>query len=703
MRKRVYLLIGFLLFSISLFSQEKDSIRNIELNEVTISAFGTKSNIKQFPHKVEVIQKKDIQNIPSDNVGDILKKTSGIDIIEYPGFQANIGMRGFPPTGQGNTYTLMLVNGIPAGSRNIATLDLNNVEQIEVLKGPFSSFFGSGAMAGVINIVTPKSKGKIQGETSVSYGSFQTFVLKANVGGKISGNFNFDLSAKLNNQNKDYKTGSHNVFNLSSTEKQIMDDKSYGQVFDNTTFKNYTTNLRLGYDINKNWQINLYENLFIANKVLLNGNFWGVYGSNQRDINRLSQSLSIEGNVGNHSLRISPYISKEVDDLYNNISDTNFVSSSYIYKTYGFNLQDEYTFDKHKIIVGLDNFSQNFNSKQWSDATTPQAPYQPDYANISYGLFTQLRFVFLDNKLNTSIGTRYDYMKYKTFKTNFIESENSAATYNTVNPNIGVKYEIVDGLNISGSAGTAFFAPDAFKKTGSYTWGIFKYKGNPNLKPEESFTYDFGVSYSNQKKGVWASITYFNTNHKGLLVYDYSNLDYTTFKNADKAKMNGLEISLAYDFGNFSQYKYSFKLYCNLTHLVNTDVTINNVKNDMKYVRKNNASFGIEYRNFKNISARLNGRFIGSRYEDNWLYNYSMSGRIPYTTTDGYAVRSSLINDDVLKHPNFMVFDFSSSYTLYNKYMVGFSIMNLLDENYTEKDTYYMPGRMFTGSLTFKF
>jgi TonB-dependent heme/hemoglobin receptor len=703
MRTKIQLFTILLICSINVFSQESDSIKNIELNEITISAFGSKSKIKEFPHKVEVLQIKDLQSIPSENLGDILKKTSSIDILEYPGFKSNIGMRGFTPTSQGSTYTLMLVNGIPYGSQNVATMDLGNVEQIEVLKGPFSSFFGSGAMAGVINIVTPRSKEKIHGETSLSYGSFQTLGLRANIGGKVVGNFNFDFSAKLNNQYKDYKTGNDNLLGLSSIEKQIMDDKSYGKTFDNTTYKNYVTNLRLGYDINKNWQLNLYENLFIANKILMNGSFWGIYGTNQNNINRLSHNLSIEGKEGNHSLRFSPYFSKEVENLYNNISDTNYITSSYTYKTYGFNLQDEYSFDKHKIIVGLDNYSQNLSSKQWGDATTPQAPYQPDYANISYGLFTQIRFAFLDNKLNTSVGARYDYMKYKTYKTNYIESENSTDTYNTINPNIGVKYELIDGLNISSSAGTAFLAPDAFKKTGNYTSGTYKYKGNPNLEPEKSFSYDFGLSYSNQKKGVWASITYFNTDHKGLLVYDFSNIDYTTFKNADKAKMNGVEVSLAYDFGNFKQYKYSLKLYCNLTHLINTDVIINNVTDNIKYVRKNNASFGIEYRNFKSISIRLNGRFIGSRYEDNWLYNYSMSGRIPYTTSDGYDIRGSLINQDVLKHPNFMVFDFSSSYTLYNKCLIGFSIQNLLDENYTEKDTYYMPGRMFTGSLTFKF
>jgi outer membrane receptor for ferrienterochelin and colicin len=686
----------------SISAQQADTLKTVHLEEVTVSAFRVKSNMKELPQNIQVLNRRDIRQIPNESVSDLLKKTAGIDIVEYPGFSSNIGMRGFAPTAHGSTYTLTLVNGIPTGTQNPSTIDLNNTEQVEILKGPYSSFFGSGAMAGVINIVTPQNKEKLTGNFGISAGSFATYALKASIGGELVSRLNFDLSFKAFQQKDDYKTGNNNFLRTTSEEKAILDD-TYGKTFHNTSYNKYNADLRLGYDINRDWQVNLYENIFIADKVLANGNFWGIYGSNQKGINRWSQSLSVEGKKGNHNLRFTPYFNNEGVDYYNNISDTNYVESSYIFRSYGFVLQDGFTFGNHRLIVGFDNHSQMYINKQWSKASERTAPYQPDYANIANGAFVQSTFNFFDSRLNASLGLRYDLIYFKLYETDYIESKNSTEKYQTVNPNVSLKYNILKGLSIHAGVGTAFLTPDAFKKTGNYTSGTTVYRGNPDLDPETSLSYDLGVSYANSSKGIAASIAWFDTDHDGLLVYDRSNKEYTTFKNADDAHMSGLEIALAYDFGSLSNYEYSLKLYGNLTHLLKSEVTTGGVTSDMKYVRKNNGSFGIEYGNNSNIALRLNGRYIGHRYEDNWLYGYGSNGNVPLTTADGTPIRPSLVNTYILEHPDFVVFDLTGSYTLAKRYTLGLSVQNLLDENYTEKDTYNMPGRMITGSLTYSF
>ena len=124
----------------------------------------------------------------------------------------------------------------------------------------------------------------------------------------------------------------------------------------------------------------------------------------------------------------------------------------------------------------------------------------------------------------------------------------------------------------------------------------------------------------------------------------------------------------------------------------------------MKYVRKYNSSFGIDYNTFKSFSLRLNGRFSGHRYEDNLLIGYdSNNNPVPLLTATGTQIRPQLINNNVIQMPDFIIFDISLNYSVYKQYLIGLTIKNLLDENYTEKDGYNMPGRTVTISFNYSF
>jgi len=62
-----------------------------------------------------------------------------------------------------------------------------------------------------------------------------------------------------------------------------------------------------------------------------------------------------------------------------------------------------------------------------------------------------------------------------------------------------------------------------------------------------------------------------------------------------------------------------------------------------------------------------------------------------------------LIHENVLKHPDYLIVDLSASYTIKEKYGIGITIDNLFDDNYMEKDSYYMMGRSFMARLSYKF
>ncbi len=131
------------------------------------------------------------------------------------------------------------------------------------------------------------------------------------------------------------------------------------------------------------------------------------------------------------------------------------------------------------------------------------------------------------------------------------------------------------------------------------------------------------------------------------------------------------------------------------------------LEGSMRYVRDNTASFGLEFDNLKGFSTRLNGRYIGYRYEDNYMYmaDYSNWPNVIKNPIvhKGAEVRADLVDEALLRHPVSYVFDYSASYTYKEKYTLVLTVSNLLDENYTEKDGYNMPGRAVMAKLGYKF
>ena len=256
----------------------------------------------------------------------------------------------------------------------------------------------------------------------------------------------------------------------------------------------------------------------------------------------------------------------------------------------------------------------------------------------------------------------------------------------------------------------------AFKVAGFYSvseyfadwdfWWIQNYKGNPDLKPESSVTVDFGLGFTSKNEAFNIDITFFNTNHTDKIV-EYKENDTTFFKNANSALYQGFETMASVDFGKFLSDRYKLELYANLTIMTNCtfeDTKVeggNTVKfdRDMLYIRKSNGSFGVMFDNYKGFSTRLNARYIGSRLEkDNFA-----SLRPKITAVDYYQKGGYTAADKVLQHPDYLIFDYSVSYTFQKNKKFGLTIANLLDENYTEKDGYNMPGRSVMGSFTYNF
>ena len=98
------------------------AVKHLNLSEVKINASRVNAKMKDLPQKVEVVTRRMIEATPAVDMGELLKKTAGVDIIQYPGISSAVSMRGFAPS-TSNKYNVILIDGKPAGTTNIATID----------------------------------------------------------------------------------------------------------------------------------------------------------------------------------------------------------------------------------------------------------------------------------------------------------------------------------------------------------------------------------------------------------------------------------------------------------------------------------------------------------------------------------------------------------------------------------------------------
>ena len=156
--------------------EEKDKKKAIKLEEVVVTATRTEKDVDSAPGSVTVISKEDMKFRDIHTIDDALKYESGI---------YNARLRGMSAA----HHTLVMLNGMPLNTGwrghvrwdNIAT---ENVERIEIIRGPSSALYGGNAMGGVINIITSAPK-KFEAEGQAGYGSDDTVRYSFHVGDRF--------------------------------------------------------------------------------------------------------------------------------------------------------------------------------------------------------------------------------------------------------------------------------------------------------------------------------------------------------------------------------------------------------------------------------------------------------------------------------------------------------------------------------------
>lgn len=391
-----------------------------ESETVVVTATRTRRDIEEVTIPVSVVTGQQIQRSGSLRLSDILGEQTGLQVVNDHG--TGIQVQGFA-----SDYTLIMIDGNPVIGRTAGTLDLSrisvrNVKQIEIVKGPSSALWGSDALAGVINIITENSVEPLSAGLTTRYGENKTL----------------DLSGDLNVNTEKW---SNKLFiNRNSSGGYSLNPNSISQTvpeFSNYTFS-YNTDLeisdRLMFDTSARYFTETQDNL-------------SSITSTEGDPQILDSHASRGDFVARPSLTYHPIDRLSLDlgwmtSFYKTVSDLEFEKSGDTYEYTEFNqyynkpeLQSTYRWtDQHHSVLGAGSVFERLDAERY--------PSQPDFTT---------RFLYLQHSwisspdLEITGGFRFDG-----------HSEYSSQ----ISPKFSARYNLTDWIQLRGSVGRGFKAPE---------------------------------------------------------------------------------------------------------------------------------------------------------------------------------------------------------------------------------------------------
>ncbi len=193
-----------LFFSLSVHSraqeikEEKNATSALKMEEVVVTATRVKEKSLTLPVSSTVITSNRIKSTGAETVSDLLRYVEGayVQSMGGPGRTTNLRIRGLD-----SRWVMVMVDGMEVndpisigGAFDLSSLSVDDVERIEVIRGPESPLYGSDAMAGVVNVITRTGESKPSFSLSGYTGSMDTWQTRFSSSGKL-GLLDYSLAA----------------------------------------------------------------------------------------------------------------------------------------------------------------------------------------------------------------------------------------------------------------------------------------------------------------------------------------------------------------------------------------------------------------------------------------------------------------------------------------------------------------------------
>ncbi len=499
----------------------------IKAKEVVVTATKTEAEIEDVPASITVITKEEIKAKGAEKIRDIIRFAEGINFTRSRG-KDFISIRGMNPQ-----HTLILIDGkrFTGEIEQVFELDrltLENVERIEIVRGPVSALYGTDALGGVINIITKKPE-RFTFEISPKYGVYQ--------GGDSKQR---SLSMNLG--------GKHNKFGFSFSGYLLSRDPYFTER--KTTYledeERINLALKLFYDLTKHTTLTFdtaYMTENIEGRSLSRGRL-------QRDINDntrhdFSLGLSHKSQALEYLLRA--YISLYDKDYENRDLATNALNRFDVAKRTTSVIEGRISKEilKNHLFTAGGEYRQEF--------------FKGTRINTGKGIFTKSRegVTLTGSEITINYWAGYIQDEWQVFDNLLvilaIRYDDSDKFESEWSPRIGITYKILPNLRAKASYGHGFKSPSPRDLYIEFIHPGPRYiiRGNPNLKPEKSRTYEISLE---GEKGIFSGrIAYFFNDVKDLIESvevvpppPWTPLGWRvfTYQNIAKAEIQGVEASL---------------------------------------------------------------------------------------------------------------------------------------------------------------
>ncbi|MFA5301605.1 MAG: TonB-dependent receptor [Bacteroidales bacterium] len=571
----------------------------VDLGEIVVTSLRIDRRIKDLPVSMAVIDSTQYLKRSALTLANVLEDEPGVSRGGDGVWATNINIRGF-----GEDRLVVLVDGNRVETATDLTasfsmIDVNDIDHVEIIKGAQSSLYGTGAMGGIVNIITKQG-----------HFSSKPYVKGDFVSGFASVNRLFSNHASVSAGSKKW------YLTLGGTYAKAGDLRTPDGILPNSQYTTDNISAKFGVKPFANHLFRIqYQRNWSKDVGIPGGNaFPGPATATYTDIGRhmLSASYSITGITEKLSVLelkyFTQYIVRDVSLEPNTVTNTTLPNGNVQrttpevfypfgkHLTNGVQLQSTWDLtDNNVLIAGVDVWGRKLTTGREKlirvDVLNPagdilktnnlirgETPI-PNSSFSSAGLFFQNETRFLEDRLTMILGGRFDGIRIRNeqgvdvdyISINGERNDNPPAQRITFpageeksmswSANAGFLYRLVKDVDLSLNVARAFRAPSLEERFKYIDLGNFVRLGDPSLKPEKSYSADLGLriwkSRFNLQADVFVNrITNMIVEKPGEFIYRLTSdskeetIPALINANVRKALLYGFDLKFAYNFSN---------------------------------------------------------------------------------------------------------------------------------------------------------
>lgn len=544
------------------------SAADVQTKDVVVTANKTAMKVRTSPAAVEIITEKEIKTLGFNDVRSVLAYASNIDLSRAVMTGNAVRIRGM-----NSDHTLILVDGrrmagedtrSTANSYALQRLSVNDIERIEIVRGPSSALYGSDAIGGVINIITkvPTKMGITMGINTGTYDT-ATF-LHANLGkhGRWTTAFDARLDSKRKILHYVYSGGHMGTPHGGPMEEwgSITDgyeSNMYGmhRLFHGTAIYDFENNNKnkIRFDIfhmNDDFQAEFPNMTSLSKRIFYNKDKkeWYHYDKNEYSIEYIGKNeknsyqirtyysrLNKESNLINKRETFSEDLEKRKGGKYPKADMDSAVYINWIVE----GKNTAYIGEHHNVTYGAEYRNVFYEGTRLGGSPAGLNKVKKAHSVKSYAGFVEDVWQVTD-RLVFIPAIRYEYNER-------FGSE--------ITPKIGMTYELEPHVRLKVNYGKGYKAPtisELYMDMNRAMGAIVSIKGNPNLKPEYATSYD--ITLEGEQGNLFTKVTYFNNSVYNLIdakttkYGPYGMPGLIEYFNVGEVQINGTEFTLGVHF-----------------------------------------------------------------------------------------------------------------------------------------------------------